>query len=269
MKKLLIILFALISFNCFSQYQYLGSGSSTTKLLLHLNGNSLDASGNSNNGTDSLVTYGLSYGKFNQGASFNGTASKIKFTDAASLKPTGNFTFSCWVNITSIAGTGTLVFQSLSQNPNRAGIRAYINTIGRFTFQSGKNTGIVSGVDYIDAGSSVDLRNKGWVNCICVYDGSYLNIYINGNLIASTAWAYNPAYAATNYVRIGCRNINGSDDWFSPMVLDETFLDGKAWTSSEIKRYYTFSKAWFFGLNDEQKHDLKYLDWFIPKQMAA
>ena len=31
--------------------EYLGAGSSTTKLLLHLNGNSNDSSGNGNNGT--------------------------------------------------------------------------------------------------------------------------------------------------------------------------------------------------------------------------
>ena len=39
---------------------------SNTKLLLHLNGNSTDSSGNGNNGTDTNITYGLGYGKFGQ-----------------------------------------------------------------------------------------------------------------------------------------------------------------------------------------------------------
>ena len=37
--------------------EYIGAGSATTKLLLHLNGNSTDSSGNGNNGTDTDVLY--------------------------------------------------------------------------------------------------------------------------------------------------------------------------------------------------------------------
>jgi len=45
----------------------------------HLNGNSNDFSGNGNNGTDTSITYSLANGKFNQGAGFNGSSSKILF----------------------------------------------------------------------------------------------------------------------------------------------------------------------------------------------
>lgn len=61
-------------------------------------GNSNDAK-NSNNGTDSNITYSLANGKFNQGAGFNGTSSKI--TVPTFFSGTGNFTILGWVKPTS------------------------------------------------------------------------------------------------------------------------------------------------------------------------
>jgi len=95
MKKILLIILLLPLFIHAQNGQYLGAGSATTKLLLHLNGNSTDVSGNGNNGTDANITYGLGNGKFFAGAGFNGTTSKIRCSSAISF--TGNFTISFWI----------------------------------------------------------------------------------------------------------------------------------------------------------------------------
>lgn len=274
MRKLLIILL-LFPLLCSAQYgQYIGAGSGTTKLLLHLNGNSTDVSGNGNNGTDSLVTYGLSYGKFGQGASFNGTASKIKFADSSSLRPTGAFTFSAWVLKTNITTSQfAIIFQSFSQNTSLAGIRiSQGNLDGQMQFIIGKNTGTTVNVDYKLLGTNFKLVNNIWVNIVCTYNGSNtMKIYINGNLDNQLTDGFQPVYATVNYVRIGCRQTTPTTvDRFWYGNIDEAFLDvNKEWTSSEIKRYYTYTRAWFYGLNEEQKHDIRYLDWFIPKQSVA
>lgn len=49
-------------------------------------GNSNDSSGEGNNGTDTNITYGTAYGKYGQGALFNGTTSKIVVADATELQ---------------------------------------------------------------------------------------------------------------------------------------------------------------------------------------
>lgn len=270
MKKIILTLFALIIMfltagTCYSQYQDLGAGSGTTKLLLHLNGNSNDLSGNSNNGTDSIIDYGLAYGKFNQGASFNGSSSKIKFADSSSLKP-NKLTVGAWIYKTDLTVSPfSHIFQSWSLNPSNAGFKiSQNNETGQMFFSIGNNStsNVLTTNTLIKAGT--------WYHIMATYDSATLKIYINGNLDNQMTKTVELVYGTSNFVNIGCRQRTSTTiDRFWYGYIDEVILYNRAWTSSEIKRYYTNSKSWFFGLNNEQKHDLKYLDWFIPKQMAA
>ena len=71
--------------------EYLGAGSTTTKLLLHLNGNSNDSSGNGNNGT----VYGATlttdrFGNANSANSFNGTNNYIEIPNSTSIDLSSN-----------------------------------------------------------------------------------------------------------------------------------------------------------------------------------
>ena len=66
-----------------------------------LDGNSNDSVG-SNNGSDTNITYGTSYGKINQGALFNGTSSKI----LTNYQPTyADTTIAGWIK-TTMTGRG-------------------------------------------------------------------------------------------------------------------------------------------------------------------
>jgi len=262
MKKIILILFALISFNCVAQYQYLGSGASTTKLLLHLNGNSLDASGNSNNGTDSLITYGLNYGKFGKGASFNGSGSKIKLPNSSNINT--SITFSCWFKTSSTAN-GQL-FSKGSDLSDGWGI-SFLKASNRLFLEV--ITTVPSIVQYSSTLSAISIPLNKWNHALFVFDNENRigKTYFNGKLNETTGTTGTVTRGSDN-IFIGVKNILSYQYFFNGSI-DEVILENRAWTSSEIKRYYTFSKAWFFGLNDEQKHDLKYLDWFIPKQMAA
>jgi hypothetical protein len=85
-----------------------------------LNGDSTDATGNGNNGTDTSVTYDAVDGKINQGALFNRASnSKVVIADSTALRPTNSFTANAWIKLNPTTGT-ILILQSYSQSPSVA-----------------------------------------------------------------------------------------------------------------------------------------------------
>lgn len=90
------------------------------------NGNSNDYSGNGNNGTDTGITYGQSYGIIGQGANFNGTTGKIvmpsgliqfnSLTIGLRLRHSGNFR--------STNGPGECIFTTTTTSA-RSGITIF------------------------------------------------------------------------------------------------------------------------------------------------
>jgi hypothetical protein len=65
-------------------------------------GNSNDAKG-SNNGSDTSISYGSSYGEFGQGASFNGGSSEMDMGNVFDETGTSPFSISTWIK-TSAGG---------------------------------------------------------------------------------------------------------------------------------------------------------------------
>lgn len=213
----------------------------------HLNGSSTDFSGNNNHGTDTAITYSQANGKFGQGAGLaSASSSKIVITDSASLKPTGNFTISSWMK-TSTSGAAQSIFQSYSANSNSAGIRLLISSVSNsIYFLSGKNTGAVNDTDFKDVSGSKVVTDGLWHLATGVYDGSSLSIYIDGNLHLSESWSNNPAYAATNYIRIGATNVSGTDINFFNGSLDETLVFNRTLTAQEIRRMYAVGTGKYY-----------------------
>ena len=70
------------------------------KQVLNFEGNSNDSTSNSNDGTDTSITYSTANGKIGQGAGFNGSTSNIAYP---SLGLGNSFTFSFWFNTNSPA----------------------------------------------------------------------------------------------------------------------------------------------------------------------
>ena len=216
----------------------------TTNLNVYykLDGNSNEAVGGTLNGTDTAITYSAGNGIIVQGAGFNGTTSKIVFTDNASFKPTGNFSVNMWLKMNSNGTGGTLgLFQSYAQPGTVAGfaIEQY-NTTNKLRFYSGKNTGVTLGTDFQDLTSASAISSAAFQMWTMVYNGSNLLIYLNGNSTpdASVAWTNGPAYAATNYVRMGCADTAGTDGSFNSGAIDEVGLWSRALSTSEISQLY-------------------------------
>ncbi len=212
--------------------------------LWNLNANSNDSVG-THNGSDTAITYQA--GKISNGALFNGTSSKITFTDHANLKPTGNFTFGGWIKP---AGTvDRLIFQSFSQNSNAAGIRFEIDA-SNINLVVGRNTGTTPNLDYallqvqLNADGVPDIADGNWHHVGFSWNGQRLCIYIDGIKVAQKAWAYAPGYAATNYVQIGAKNFSGSQSWFYVGMMDDLFLiNGYALAEETFRDIYNAGTA--------------------------
>jgi hypothetical protein len=227
--------------------EYLGAGASTTKLLLHLNGNSTDSSGNSNSGTDTAITYSQANGKFGQGAGFT-KDSRINIPTQTYFNLQSPFTISTWVYQTS-RGTSTsyeggLLCKDNATTNNRSwafvvrGPADGANTGKlRFTYNRPSDTSVLS--------SGVIPLNK-WTNCIIVSTQGTYTFYINGVASGSGNTNITPAFQGTSPLFIGLNNTNQ----FVETIIgnqDEVIVETRAWSASEVKKYYTYSRG-MFGL---------------------
>lgn len=135
----------------------------------HLESSSVDSSKNSNDGTDTSVSYGASYGKIKQGASFNGSTSFINAGTSASLR-LQTLTFLAWVDHTPGAYQG-IIGPSVS---NGADFRIE-NTDKIQLLKSGA----------VGFGPSSGTLGTGFNHAGVTYNGSSFVYYINGSASGS------------------------------------------------------------------------------------
>jgi len=156
--------------------------------------------------------------------------------DHADFKPTTGFTVGGWLKGTTANG---YIFQSFSTNTNIAGLRLWVDANKKIRLDSGKNTGTVAGTDYQAIVSTSVVADDTWKFVAGVWDGSYLRIYVNGVANGTAvAWANAPGFAATNYVRVGSRNLAGTNQAFFTGSVDDIFFFDRALSADEILYLY-------------------------------
>lgn len=181
-------------------------------------------------------------GKFAGAVALDGNDA-FSATDHADFKPTGNFTMGAWVKVSSIADDAFCLI-SYSQNTKVAGWGLYVgwggsSTVGYAKFISGNNTGTTRHTHYDTVVGTVDVVDGNWHFIVGTWDGSYLRVYTDGGDAQAQIWGNAPAYAATNYVRIGCNNLTGTNTQFLTGSLDDVFLlNGTALSADQIKAVY-------------------------------
>jgi hypothetical protein len=182
-------------------------------------------------------------GKFGGAVALDGNDA-YSAVDHTDFKPTGNFTVGCWAKSSTQANV--YLFESFSLNTNFAGFWLQaIATTGVVRFLSGKNTGTTSNTDYKIATGTTNIFDGNWHFIVGTWDGSYLRLYVDGKLdVAAVAWTNAPAYAATNYVRIGCGNNSGTNISFLTGSVDDVFLiNGTALTTPQVNAIYGATKS--------------------------
>lgn len=154
-------------------------------------------------------------------------------TDGADFKPTGNYCFFSWLK-TSLAG-GYLA-QSCQLGATYGGWYVSIGGAGKIQFGHMRNTGTTFHTDWEVINSANAVNDGEWHLIVCGWDGSNLQMYIDGVQQTPVSWATAAGYAATNYVRIGCENDAGSDANFLDGYMDDTgFVNGKMLSSTEVQ----------------------------------
>ena len=162
----------------------------TDGLILHLDAaNTRSYPGSGTTWTDlsstqitGSLTNGPSFNTANGGSIvFDGTNDRVDVENSNTLNPIGNFTVGCWVNPTSIPNiylgiidkyNGTSNYGYMLDIPNGGGGR--VSSSFRFVncVQSG----------YKEVTASAQFTTGSWNHLYGVYDGSNINIYVNGTL---------------------------------------------------------------------------------------
>jgi hypothetical protein len=176
-------------------------------------------------------------GKFGNALTLNGTNQALSITDAASLKPTDNFTIGCWFK-TSNTGVEKRIFQSYSGNTNANGIKLWVSSTNLIYAAIGNNsasdTTVISGTTVVTDGN--------WHYVVWSMRNNFSQVYLDGKLETS-GYSVTPTYHATNYVRIGCGSTDGSNVvWFNGQI-DDLFIAAYALDEQTIAAKYAAATA--------------------------
>jgi hypothetical protein len=191
-----------------------------------LDGNSSDAVG-ANNGIDSNVTYGASYGKINQGAAFDGSTSYINSN--LSLSPRQSYSVSAWVNLSAAPTiTGDVIFSSWDTSPKI--FVMYIDSVG-LHMQTGSNPidythTFLAGTWYLVTATS-NWNGTNYVN----------NLYLNGTNVGSNSSGSSFGSGSLNSY-IGTMLYAGTPGAFFQGDIDEVGVWNRALTATEVSQLY-------------------------------
>lgn len=200
-----------------------------------LDGNSNDSVG-SNNGSDTGITYGSSYGKIGQGALFNGTSSKIVIGTSSTFnfERTDSFSISAWVNTTTF-NNGPI----LSKLVNSGSYNGYeVLVVGGNIVFLMNNTDPSNGISV--SATSNTMSTGSWYHVVVTYSGTSLasgvKMYVNGSLCSQSVNFDNLSASILSSVapQIGARpsgNVTNGD-------LDEIGIWSRALSADEVSQLY-------------------------------
>ena len=195
--------------------------------------------GNSNgtvggiNGSDTSITYGTSYGRYGQGASLNGSSSRILFGDIGDAT-TGD-TRSVWAYITTFPSTGanlTIMSKGFTMSGDTHGPTIDMDNAGGTT----SLRYLVKTLDnYFIASFAIDAsyQNK-WIHIVGLTKSGYAYLYINGKRVAISSAITNTLSNSSANMTLGCRDYNGTFDRYFTGYLDDPAIFNTALSDWEI-----------------------------------
>lgn len=163
---------------------------------------------------------------YQNASTFNGTNQQLTLADNTSIRLNStDFSFSCWVNPTSITGNHTI----FGKGPNASNGAEYMFQVStgsgaRFAYN-------VSGTWYTSNASVVSTGV--WTHFVFVVSGSNLTIYKNG--VSSATWTL-PAGVGTSTSAAGF-GADNSQEFFNGSI-GQTVLWKRALTSGEVSTMY-------------------------------
>lgn len=215
-------------------WEYLGAGSWTTKLLLHLNWDATDSSGNWNNWTPTNIIW--PWGKvWSWSASWNGTNSKIDLP-LNLLNNTWDWSIRWIIKPSNTTQSFWHIFLQEKSSTTQH-IKAIVQDWATLKYLNSNNTAWIS--------TSVTLNTNTFYPFVFSFSSStWWKMYVNWNLVWSdtqvwTTW--NPYWV--NQTALFYRNNANYFAW----IIDEIICENRTISEQEVKKYCTASK-WRFIL---------------------
>lgn len=192
-----------------------------------LEGNSNDSKG-SNNGSDTAIIYGTAYGKYGQGALFNGSSSKITLGSLIQKTSNTDFSFTFWYkgtgNTEILLGWDNATFYS-SINVNADGKLSYDHYDGTFK--------------YIISTSTINDGN--WHFCAIVnHSDQTMDLYVDAK---QEKKAQSSIIDAGEYMKVNEFG-HGYGDYLTGNMDDIAYFT-KALTINEVNNLYGASFPYF------------------------
>jgi hypothetical protein len=206
------------------------------------NGNDSKAS---NNGTPYNVTFGTSYGKFNQGASFNGSSSRITVVNGSGLNVI-NYTISLWSK-RNVTNTEHIQCMLSNKYQNFVGAVIIYYTSGNLlavNHQNGTNDALLT-----TSSTFVDTSN--YHHIVVTHENSSSTIYYDGVAVTNGSHRdpdYGGSYQPNFYQNIGAFYTPGYAGSYHNGYIDDVAIFSRALTADEVYKLYTgnWNKNQFF-----------------------
>ena len=187
----------------------------------------LDWSGNGNDGICSAGCPTPTTGKVGSALYFDGNGS-IDAGNGARLNITGNITIEAWVKPAKLA---TQYIVKKASNDVTNGYELSLASSGKAFFRFNQRA---SGNTYrVDSAINYPSNNTTWVHLVGIYNGTQLQIYLNGHLSNNKSGSSNIS-SNTNNLKIG--GPDGSA--FYKGSIDEVRIWDRALTPQEVEAFY-------------------------------
>ncbi|MCI0347851.1 MAG: Ig-like domain-containing protein, partial [Acidobacteriales bacterium] len=182
-----------------------------------------DFSGNSNNGT---LTNGATWatGKFGNGVNFDGINDNVTVANSTSLSLGNTGTVEAWVRLTSVGRWNAIIAKGSDNNDRLHNYGIEVTNTNRFLCVLG------NGTTFRTLTSTTVATAAQFYHVACVWNGTNLQVYVNGVQDASVAQNLTPA-ANTAPVTIG--QFGGSSDNLAGIV-DEVRIYSRALSAAEV-----------------------------------
>jgi len=175
-------------------------------------------------------------GKSGQGLVLDGVNDYLGIPYSAALAPTNQITVEAWASRTNWTGIYVIVSKTES-----GGYEFYANSTN-FMFILNRNSA------YGRALIPLDSITAGWHHFIGTYDGRYMRLYQDGNLVATddAGGSYPIGYTSSNSLIIGGEAASGTTpepNYYFNGSIDEVAVYNHSLTAAEVADHYNADRA--------------------------
>jgi hypothetical protein len=202
------------------------------------------------NANDSLLNYngtaqgGLTYsaGKSGNAFTFNGTTAFVSLPSGSLSSLGTSFSFSLWVNPTTISGIAAMINTYTSTGGNKGFYTRYTSggAVETFAFNS-------AGTAIINGAGGTTISSGSWQMITITLDGANIRTYKNGVLQNTTSYSGVIAFDTTTYPSIGCLHYASlTYAYFVNGKIDEVNFWNRQLTSTEVTELYNAGTGKFY-----------------------